>query len=230
MMHNDIHQALTYYLHTYFSERNLESTLQLFSEFCSGYGTGLDESYFNFEEMKTLYARDIQQAPDSIDFQIYNLKTELLLNNTGYSACQLNLQLHLAEQKLKLNHIRLSIFWTKKDQNWQVAHMHISFPADVHGKDEAYPVKELEERNTVLQRLVDERTKKLNEANIKLYKLLEEVKTLRGIIPICSYCKKIRDDNGAWEIIEAYISEHSDAQFSHGVCPECYKKIMEDME
>lgn len=53
---------------------------------------------------------------------------------------------------------------------------------------------------------------------------LEEIKTLRGIIPICSYCKKIRDDKGAWDILEAYICKHSEAQFSHGVCPECYKK------
>jgi len=55
---------------------------------------------------------------------------------------------------------------------------------------------------------------------------LDEVKTLRGIIPICSYCKKIRDDKGAWDIVEAYICDHSDAQFSHGICPDCYKKEM----
>jgi len=63
----------------------------------------------------------------------------------------------------------------------------------------------------------------------ELKKALDEVKTLRGIIPICSYCKKIRDDKGAWDIFEAYICNHSDAQFSHGACPECYKKQMEDM-
>jgi len=66
--------------------------------------------------------------------------------------------------------------------------------------------------------------------NIKLQKALNEIKTLRGIIPICSYCKKIRDDAGAWERIEAYISKNSEAQFSHGACPECFKKQMEDMD
>ena len=53
----------------------------------------------------------------------------------------------------------------------------------------------------------------------------EEVKTLRGIIPICSSCKKIRDDQGIWNQIEAYISVRSEAEFSHGICPECMKKL-----
>jgi hypothetical protein len=58
----------------------------------------------------------------------------------------------------------------------------------------------------------------------KLKAALNEVETLRGIIPICSYCKKIRDDDGLWNQMEAYISKHSEAEFSHGICPECVKK------
>lgn len=59
---------------------------------------------------------------------------------------------------------------------------------------------------------------------------LNEIKTLRGIIPICSYCKKIRDDAGAWNQLEAYIQSHSDAEFSHWICPECYKKQLEELD
>lgn len=51
-----------------------------------------------------------------------------------------------------------------------------------------------------------------------------EIKTLRGLLPICSHCKKIRDDSGIWNKIEAYISQHSSAEFTHGICPECVKK------
>jgi PAS domain S-box-containing protein len=50
-----------------------------------------------------------------------------------------------------------------------------------------------------------------------------EIKRLRGLLPICSFCKKIRDDKGYWNQIETYIRERSDAEFSHGICPECYK-------
>ncbi|MCX8124245.1 MAG: hypothetical protein N3F66_08785 [Spirochaetes bacterium] len=52
-------------------------------------------------------------------------------------------------------------------------------------------------------------------------KLEEEVTLLQGILPICSYCKKIRDEKGTWQPIEHYISQHSDALFSHGLCPDC---------
>ena len=72
--------------------------------------------------------------------------------------------------------------------------------------------------------------KKRQQTLKELQKSLDEIKTLRGIIPICSYCKKIRNDTGAWDIMEAYISRHSNAEFSHGICPECYKIQMEDMD
>lgn len=53
----------------------------------------------------------------------------------------------------------------------------------------------------------------------------KEIKTLRGFLPICMHCKKIRDDQGYWTQMEAYISEHSGAEFSHGLCPECATKL-----
>ncbi len=55
-------------------------------------------------------------------------------------------------------------------------------------------------------------------------KLENELRVLKGIIPICMYCKKIRDDKESWQQLEAYITEHSEALFSHGVCPSCYEK------
>ena len=59
----------------------------------------------------------------------------------------------------------------------------------------------------------------------ELQQALAEIKTLHGIIPICASCKKIRDDQGAWHQMETYISSHTDAQFSHGICKECAKKL-----
>ena len=59
---------------------------------------------------------------------------------------------------------------------------------------------------------------------------LDEVKTLRGFIPICSNCKKIRDDEGYWNQIETYLRDHSEATFSHGICPECAKKLYPDLD
>ena len=59
----------------------------------------------------------------------------------------------------------------------------------------------------------------------ELQKALDDVKSLRGILPICASCKKIRDDKGYWQQVEQYVAAHSEAQFSHGVCPECLQKF-----
>jgi len=62
----------------------------------------------------------------------------------------------------------------------------------------------------------------------ELQEALAKVKTLRGLIPICASCKKIRDDQGYWKQIESYVRDHSEAEFSHGICPECMKKLYPD--
>jgi hypothetical protein len=58
---------------------------------------------------------------------------------------------------------------------------------------------------------------------------IEEIKTLRGVLPICSHCKDIRNDAGQWDQLEEYIREHSDAEFTHGICPECKEKYYSDL-
>jgi PAS domain S-box-containing protein len=64
----------------------------------------------------------------------------------------------------------------------------------------------------------------ISEKVVQLEAALEKVRQLEGIIPICSYCKKIRDDEKSWHQMENYISSHSEAKFSHGICPECYER------
>lgn len=56
--------------------------------------------------------------------------------------------------------------------------------------------------------------------------VLSKVKQLQGILPICSYCKHIRDDQNYWQQVDTYISEHTDTQFSHSVCPDCYESVV----
>lgn len=60
----------------------------------------------------------------------------------------------------------------------------------------------------------------------QLQAALQEIKTLSGLLPICSYCKNIRNDENYWEKIDKYLTEHSSVQFTHGVCPECYDNIL----
>jgi DNA-binding response OmpR family regulator len=70
-----------------------------------------------------------------------------------------------------------------------------------------------------LQKALAARVGELEEA-------LARVKQLQGLLPICCYCKKIRDDRNYWQQVENYIAEHSGAQFSHGICPECWERVV----
>jgi PAS domain S-box-containing protein len=63
---------------------------------------------------------------------------------------------------------------------------------------------------------------------VDLQKALDDVKTLQGLLPICAGCKKIRDDNGYWNTIESYLGEHTDAEFTHGLCPDCVTRLYPD--
>jgi len=71
---------------------------------------------------------------------------------------------------------------------------------------------------------------KLAERVAELQAALSNVKQLRGLLPICSYCKRIRGDDQYWQQVEGYIAEHSDAQFSHGICPSCYATISKEFD
>ncbi|HOH37303.1 MAG TPA: hypothetical protein PLE16_00465 [Spirochaetota bacterium] len=92
-------------------------------------------------------------------------------------------------------------------------------------------------RENKIKNTINEKNKELEKAKNDLednIKRLEEasrnIKILSGLIPICSSCKKIRDDAGYWHQIENYIKDHSDAVFSHGLCPACAKELYLDMK
>ena len=59
---------------------------------------------------------------------------------------------------------------------------------------------------------------------------MANIKRLTGLLPICSYCKRIRSDTDYWEQVESYITEHTDAVFSHGICPSCLAKALEEVD
>ena len=95
--------------------------------------------------------------------------------------------------------------------------------------------KELYAHHERLEKTIAQRTEQLTAANQKLMQknealetALVEVKTLSGLLPICAHCKKIRDDKGYWNQLEAYLGQHSDITLSHGICPECFSEHYPD--
>lgn len=94
------------------------------------------------------------------------------------------------------------------------------FLARVHAGER---IKRAEDALRKKEREQEELVSQLKEA-------LAEIKTLKGFIPICASCKKIRDDEGYWDQLEAYIGKHTDAKFTHGLCPECAEKYRVEMK
>ncbi len=82
---------------------------------------------------------------------------------------------------------------------------------------------------TTLLRL-KETEQELSAQNRQLENALREIKTLSGFLPICSSCKNIRDDEGYWKEIEQYISDHSDLQLTHGICPDCLDRLYPELK
>jgi two-component system cell cycle response regulator len=72
---------------------------------------------------------------------------------------------------------------------------------------------------------VMQKNHELEQTNQKLLRSIDTIKKLGGLIPICSHCKKIRNDKGYWQQLEIYIKEHSEAEFTHGLCPDCERSI-----
>ena len=91
----------------------------------------------------------------------------------------------------------------------------------------AYTTAEGESRDVVISRDITERKAKEEEHEahrILLQHALDNIKTLRGLLPICSHCKKIRDNQGQWHMVETYVKDRADVDFSHGICPDCLNK------
>lgn len=85
-----------------------------------------------------------------------------------------------------------------------------------------FDADELRARIDVGERVIDLQ-RRLSEKIGALDHALKHIKTLQGILPICAFCKKIRNDEGYWDQVEAYVSRHTQAEFSHGICPECLR-------
>jgi hypothetical protein len=112
--------------------------------------------------------------------------------------------------------------WSRAHEEWQVDEIFTAFIVLTIGLS-IFSFRRWREQireHAELLRLMVEKEKMI----VELQEATEKIKILRGFLPICSHCKKIRDDEGYWQQMEKYVSEHSEARFSHGICPNCAKE------
>jgi PAS domain S-box-containing protein len=114
------------------------------------------------------------------------------------------------------HHIRDEVFWKKDGSSLQVAYNSTPIIEEGNIIGTVVTFWDISERNNFIiiqKRLINE-----------LKNSITKIKTLTGLLPICSYCKKIRDDEGYWQKLEKYICDHSTVEFSQGICPDCLKE------
>jgi len=108
-------------------------------------------------------------------------------------------------------------FRIRRVSDGEIRHVHSRAEYDATTKRVFGVVQDVSDR----KRIEEERERLIAELQLAI----EQVKTLSGILPMCASCKKIRDDKGYWEQVEAYVARHTDAQFSHGICPDCMERL-----
>jgi hypothetical protein len=88
--------------------------------------------------------------------------------------------------------------------------------------------KTIQHLEAELEQRVRDRTLLLEATILELQQTLTQVRTLHGLIPICTHCKSIRNEAGQWQVLERYLCEHTEAEFSHGICPKCLQEHYKD--
>ncbi|KQC13550.1 MAG: hypothetical protein APR63_08340 [Desulfuromonas sp. SDB] len=154
-----------------------------------------------------------------------------------YSQQALALAKKLRDRELMLKSYDLLYKIDKSQNNFQQARKNLNSYLKIYEKiyeqDNRKILKNLEkqykledrERDAEISKLKNE---KLEKINTEVQKAIDQVNTLTGLLPICPQCKKIKDSKGFWKEVDDYISEHSDSEVSHGICPECAKKYFPD--
>lgn len=167
-LNSEIEKVFYRYLHSYLSERNVEQTMAMLGVNFIGFGTGKYEFGYSAEQNRDLYERDIQQVPDEISYVLHDLHISVPSSGTGIVCSHIDFTFSLLDQLVKFNGGRMTMVLIKKGRQWLIEHMHLSLPTDAHQENESYPVRELEDRNKVLERIVEKQTLELRSSVEKL--------------------------------------------------------------
>lgn len=169
----DFDKAVQKYFDVYMTERNAEKISEMLMDCFCGIGTGADEFTVNKEEGMKIFRRDIDNAPNPLEYKIHNKDIQMIDHINALAVMRLDLWTRIMDQEVKLKQLRLMIMMHQESSGLiRIAGMHISFPSNVHEEDESYPLKELEDRFHVLKRMVAEETKTLREAYHELAQMI----------------------------------------------------------
>ena len=210
--HKEIRHLLDEYLRMY-SSRDDKLT-EHFSDDFSGFTGGGDFLVKDKEQWIAITRQDFPQVKEPIRIELKDVAIQSLAETIAVVTSFFVIHLPIEDHVLSRETARLVLMFRKEPSGWKITHSSISIPYHLVQDGEVYPLKQLTERNEKLEKVVADRTLALSAA-------IAKTKRLSGMLPICSGCKKIRDDQNYWSEVETYVMQHSEAQFTHGMCPKC---------
>lgn len=209
---------------TAYTERNWDEMISNFDPGFTMFGTGVDEVALNMEASLAFFKREFQQGPSKMKYLIKQMEVFQVCSDVALIVLVMDMTHFSGDDCMHSLDNRTSALMVLKKGTWVISHAHWSQPDIYQSPGESLPFKQLLEENCRLELQIAQRTEELRKSNVQLRDALANVKTLKGILPICSHCKKIRNDSGYWTKVEKYISKYTDAFFSHSICPECLAK------
>ncbi len=164
------------------AQRDYASVIRYFALKFGGFGTGTDEYAHDLEGAKEMYRREFDQAPDKLHFEFQWIKANQFAADTGVVYALTNINLKVDGHPFVFEDIRLSTVFHHTNGLWKLEHMHLSAPAGRQEEGESVPLKELEERNHLLEKTVKERTNDLLEKQMLLEKMIQNKNRIFSII------------------------------------------------
>jgi diguanylate cyclase (GGDEF)-like protein len=180
------HAFFHQFLEAWLTRRSERDTLALIGEDCTGFGTGADEVAVADQDQegaltdRDLYARDIHDAPNRVHYDVRMLSIRTLCHATGVIMATLDLRTTILSQDVAFYGLRVTFVVSDGPDGLKLRHDHVSFPTSLHRRGESFPIKELEERMKVFERMLHERTQTLEQAYAALAVIVDTDK-LTGI-------------------------------------------------
>lgn len=147
------------------------------------------------------------------------------LNFSDQQVTSIKIRLHFSVSASQSMRISCSVFRVKESylmigDRQTLTESHFLDKMSLLNSEMVNVARELQQKN----RELNQRNREIEQKNLEIEAAYSRIRILSGIIPICMHCKKIRDDEGYWNMVEKYIAKYSEAEFSHGICPQCMQK------
>lgn len=234
---NEVIKACNDYFEVYFKERNFDKLVQFLSQDLKGFGSGEDEFAKDSYNYMRLFKRDIEQAPNEVRYQFREFEVDVVNSSLVIVFGIMDLETEIFGHEVKFNNVRMSILFSRESEadNFKMRHKHVSFPAKVQEDEESYPLKEVEERNRVLEIMVDEKTQEL-ENLLEQTKVLAITDKLTGLYNRLEIDKRLEESIGGFKrygtpfsvlIIDVDHFKRVNDMYGHQIGDMCLQKTSE---